>query len=156
MQREVIFMNTVFSETLPELWKKIGSHGVMFLATCSEGRVTSRPVSVVVIDGKFYFQTDESYLKYRQLAENENAALCVKNFSAEGKCRSIGRPFDNDFFISAMKKHFLPAYLRYSKLDCERVLEFVPTLIYSWSYELAKPYMEYWDFENSSYRKEYK
>lgn len=149
-------MDTEFSEKLPALWKKIGSHGVMVLSTCAENRVTSRPVSVVVIDGKFYCQTDENYLKYKQLSENENAALSVKNFSVEGRCKSIGKPIDNEFFAQAMKKHFLPAYMNYSKLDAERVLEFTPTLIYSWSYELAKPYMEYWDFENLTYRKEYK
>lgn len=149
-------MDTDFSEKLPTLWKKIGSHGVMVLSTCAENRVTSRPVSAVVIDGKFYCQTDENYLKYKQLSENENAALSVKNFSVEGKCRSIGKPPDNDFFIKAMKKYFLPAYTRYSNLEQERVLEFTPTLIYSWNYELAKPYMKYWDFENLSYRKEYK
>lgn len=149
-------MDTEFSEKLPALWKKIGSHGVMVLSTCAENRVTSRPVSAVVIDGKFYCQTDENYLKYKQLMQNENAALSVKNFSVEGRCKIIGKPIDHEFFAQAMKKHFLPAYTRYSKLDAERVLEFTPTLIYSWSYELAKPYMEYWDFENLTYRKEYK
>lgn len=149
-------MITEFSQTLPALWKKIGTHGVMVLSTCAENRVTSRPVSVVVIDGKFYFQTDENYLKYKQLSANGNAALSVKNFSVEGKCRSIGKPSENKFFTRAMKKYFLAAYMNYSKLEAERVLEFTPTLIYSWSYELAKPYMEYWDFENLSYRKEYK
>ena len=47
----------------PLLWKKIGSHGVMTLSACSHSRVTSRPMSVVVINGKFYCQTDISYLK---------------------------------------------------------------------------------------------
>ena len=42
-------MSMDFSEKLPALWKKIGTHGVMVLSTCSENRVTSRPVSVVVI-----------------------------------------------------------------------------------------------------------
>lgn len=150
-------MDTEFSEKLPALWKKIGSHGVMVLSTCAENRVTSRPVSAVVIDGKFYCQTDENYLKYKQLMRNENAALSVKNFSIEGKCRDIGRPADSEAFTKAMKKYFLPAYMNYSKLDAERVLEFTPTLIYSWSYDkLARPYMEYWDFENLKYRKEYK
>ncbi len=149
-------MDMEFSQKLPALWKKIGSHGVMVLSTCSENRVTSRPVSAVVLNGKFYCQTDENYLKFRQLSENENAALSVKNFSIEGKCRNIGRPAENEFFTKSLKKYFLPAYMNYSKLEQERVLEFVPTLIYSWSYELAKPYMEYWDFENLSYLKEYK
>ncbi len=149
-------MSTEFSEKLPALWKKIGSHGVMVLSTCAGNRVTSRPVSVVVLDGRFYFQTDENYLKYKQLSENENAALSVKNFSIEGKCKDIGRPADSEAFTKAMKKYFLPAYMNYSKLESERVLEFVPALIYSWSYELAKPYMEYWDFENFTYKKECK
>ena len=67
-----------------------------------------------------------------------------------------GRPAENEFFTKALKKYFLPAFVMYSNLEQERVLEFTPTLIYSWSYELAKPYMEYWDFENLSYLKEYK
>lgn len=102
-------MNTEFSKQLSYMWDKIGSHGVMVLSTSAENRVTSRPVSVVVINGKFYFQTDKSYLKCRQLKINENAALSFENFSIEGKCRDIGRP-----------------------------------------------YMEYWELEKSSYRKEYK
>lgn len=148
-------MNTEFKEQLPALWKKIGSHGVMVLSTCAENRVTSRPVSVVIIDGKFYCQTDKNYLKCRQLSVNENAAVCVKNFSVEGKCRIIGKPSNNADFIKAMKKYFLPAYMKYSSLEQECLLEFTPILIYSWSYEGTKPYMEYWDLENFSYRKEY-
>lgn len=149
-------MGTDFPKILPALWKKIGTHGVMVLSTCSENRVTSRPVSAVVIDGRFYFQTDENYLKCKQLSENENAALCVKNFSIEGKCRSIGNPFDNGFFISAMRKNFPNAVERWSSLPSEQALEITPTLIYSWDYEHDMPYMEYWDFENFTYKKEYK
>lgn len=138
------------------MWEQIGSHGVMVLSSCCGGRVTSRPMSVVVIDGKFYCQTDESYLKFKQLMENENAALCVKNFSVEGKCRCIGKPFDNDFFIAAMRKYFESAAERWSSIPSERVLEITPALVYSWIYENDKPYMEYWDFENRTYRKERK
>ena len=39
------------------LWNKIGSSGIMILSTCADIRVTSRAMSVVVIDGKFYCQT---------------------------------------------------------------------------------------------------
>ena len=149
-------MEIKFSEQCKKLWKQIGTHGVMVLSTCADGRVTSRPVSVVVIDGKFYCQTDENYLKYRQIIQNENAALCVKNFSVEGKCRSIGKPADNDFFISAMRKYFANAAERWSYLPSEQVLEITPRLVYSWDYENDMPYMEYRDFENLTYRKEYK
>lgn len=150
-------MNT-FEENLQRLWKKIGTHDVMVLSTCSESRVTSRSMSVVVVGGKFYCQTDESYFKYKQILRNSNVALSVKNFSIEGKCRDIGKPLDdtNSEFVSAIKRYFLLAYKLYSHIENERLLEITPTLIYSWSYEFTKPYMEYWDFESQTYRKEFK
>lgn len=147
-----------FEKNVSQMWKKIGTHGIMVLSTCAERRVTSRPVSVVAVGGKFYFQTDESYLKFRQIMQNDSVALSVKNFSIEGKCHDIGKPLDsiNSEITAAIKKHFLLAYKSYSHIKSERLLEIVPTLIYSWSYELTKPYMEYWDFEKFTYHKEYK
>lgn len=147
-----------FPENLRLLWKKIGTHGVMTLSTCARNRVTSRKMSVVVNDGKFYFQTDETFMKFKQLNENPNAALCYKNFSIEGVCKCLGKPLDenNAFFAKAFKKHFFGSYKSYSALHTERLLELTPTMIYSWSYEFTKPYMEYWDLKNMSYRKEYK
>lgn len=147
-----------FEESCSRLWKKMGTHGVMVLSTCSENRVTSRPMSAVIVDGRFYCQTDSNYLKYKQITRNNNVALSVKNFSVEGKCHDIGKPLEsvNSVYAGAIKKHFLTAYRLYSQIDSERLLEIEPTLIYSWSYELTKPYMEYWDFENRTYHKEYK
>ena len=83
-----------FEENFSKMWKKIGNHGVMVLSTCAEQRVTSRPMSVVIVDGKFYCQTDENYLKFRQIMQNGNVALSIKNFSIQGTCRDIGKPLD--------------------------------------------------------------
>lgn len=147
-----------YEESLTKLWKKIGTHGVMTLSTCAANRVTSRKMSVVVINGKFYCQTSENYLKYKQILQNPNVALCVDNFSIEGVCRDVGKPLDEENSIAAksIKKHFFLAYKHYSHLAEERLLEITPMLIYSWSYDGTKPYMEFWDFEAGSYRKEYK
>lgn len=145
-----------FDEKLPALWTKIGTHGIMTLSTCSANRVTSRSMSMVVIDGRFYCQTDQTYLKFRQISENPNVAVCHKNFSIEGTCRCIGKPLENDFFIDAFKKYFYGSYKAYSDLQNEVLLEIVPTLIYSWNYKLTKPYMEYFDFVNFIYRREEK
>ncbi len=139
-----------------KLWGFIGTHGVMTLSTCSQNRVTSRPMSVVVINGKFYCQTDESYLKCRQIRENPNAALCYQNFSIEGKCRIIGKAAENPFFIKAMREHFPNAVERWSALPTECVIEIMPVRVSLWEYENDKPYMEYWDFECRTYRKEWK
>lgn len=145
-----------FDENISRIWKNMGSHSVMTLSTCARGRVSARPMSVVVIDGKFYCQTDISYLKCSQIRENNNVALCVKNFSIEGKCKIMEEPVKYDFFMRAMKKHYLPAVERYSSLPSERVLEITPSLIYLWDYHLGKPYMEYYEFRNNTYRKELK
>ena len=83
---------------LSRLWKKIGTHGIMVLSTCTENRVSSRPMSVIINDGKFYCQTDENYLKYRQICKNPSVALSINNFSIEGECTCIDRPIDENFF----------------------------------------------------------
>lgn len=156
LAKEYSRRRTGFAQYLSQLWEKIGSHGVMVLSCCSHDRVTSRAMSVAVIDGKFYCQTDESYLKCRQLRENPKAALCFGNFSIEGVCRILGHPTEYDTFLAAMTEHFPSAAERWSALPSERVLEITPTLIYSWIYEQDIPYMEYWDFVNMTYRKERK
>ncbi len=151
-------MQESFPHSLQSVWKKIGNHSVMILSTSSDNRVSARKMSVIVYNGRFYFQTDKGYLKYRQLTENPNAALCVDNFSIEGECRFIGKPLDekNSFFAKLYKKYFYLSYKSYSNLESEVLVEFTPSLIYSWNYELTKPYMEYWDLKNESYKKEYK
>ena len=145
-----------FEKQLSRLWKLMGSHSVMVLSACAYNRVTSRPMSVVMIDGKFYCQTDINYLKCKQLSENPNAALSLKNFSIEGTCRIIGKPSEHELFMQAMKKHFPLAAKRWSSIPTECLLEITPTLVYLWDYELTKPYMEYWNFQSKSYRKEWK
>ena len=146
-------MDKNYSDMLGKLWGKIGTHSVMVLSTCCENRVTSRPVSVVVIDGKFFFQTDVNYLKCRQIRENPNTALSFKNFSVEGKCRIMDNPQNHSGFMAAMKKYYPLAVERYSGLETERVLEVTPTLVYLWEYINSKPYMEYYDMENRTYRR---
>lgn len=147
-----------FNEKLQSLYKRLGTHSIMVLSTEGEGRISSRQMSVVICKGKFYFQTDKSYLKCRQLSVNPRAALSVNNYSIEGKCKFIGRPLDkeNSFFISLFKKYFYISYKAYSHLPNEVLIEFSPNLVYSWNYEFTKPYMEYWDLCSGNYRKEYK
>lgn len=143
-----------FNEATDILWKRTGSHGVMILSTCADNRVTSRAVSVVVINGKFYCQTNRNYLKCRQLLINPNASLCFGNISIEGNCKIIGKPCENDFFLKAMHEHFPDAVKRWSALPEECVIELIPRIAASWVYENDIPFMEYWDFDNLEYRKE--
>jgi len=147
-------MESQFVKETAKLWKKLKTHGTMALATCTDNRITSRQMSVIVHDGKFYCQTDETFLKYKQITQNPNVALCYKNFSIEGVCKIIGHPLDeeNSFFADRFKKHFYLSYKLYTARPTEKLLEITPSLIYSWEYKLTSPYMEYFDFENRLYR----
>ena len=143
-----------FAEKVAKLWKKFGTHSIMVFATGSENRISSRPISIITYDKQFYCQTDERYLKYKQVTENPNVALSCKNLSIEGKCHVIGHPLEkgNSFFAERFKKHFPHSYKSYSALPTEKLLEITPTLIYSWAYRLLTPYMEYFDLEEQTYR----
>jgi hypothetical protein len=149
-------MDHSFSKNVARLWRKIGSHGIMTLSTCAKDTVTSRSMSVIVHNGKFYCQTDATYLKYQQIANNENVALCYQSFSIEGKCKAMGHPLEegNQFFAALYQKHFSGSYKRYSAIPTERLLEITPTLIYTWEYHLGKPFSEYFDFASNTFRHE--
>lgn len=136
------------------LWNEIGEGDIMTLSTCADNRVTSRQMSVVVMNGRFYCQTNKNYLKCRQTSQNPNVSLCFGKFTVEGLCRDIGRPFDNCAFIRAMGNAFPDAVKRWSGLAEECVLEISPTLIRSWIYENNIPYIEIWDIAHTAYRKE--
>lgn len=52
---------------------------IMVLATSCHDLVTARNMSCIIIKNKIYFQTDKTFLKYKQIIENPNVALCVDN-----------------------------------------------------------------------------
>jgi hypothetical protein len=66
----------------------------------------------------------------------------------------MGKPLENEFFINAMQEHFSDAVSLWSELPTECVLEIMPKRVSAWIYEDNKPYIERWNFENSSYIKE--
>ena len=135
------------------LWSSIGEYAVMVLSTCADNIVTSRSMSVVVYGGKFYCQTNKSYLKCRQIEENPNVSLCFRSYSVEGMCSMIGKPYEIPEFISAMEKYYPDAVKRWSKLPKECVLEITPALIRSWIYENNVPYIETWNLMDNTFRK---
>ncbi|MBQ8968028.1 pyridoxamine 5'-phosphate oxidase family protein [Ruminococcus sp.] len=142
------------TDEFARLWKEIGTHGVMVLSTCDDSLVTSRSMSVVVTDGKFYCQTNRNYLKCRQIEKNPNVSLCFGHFSIEGKCRILGRPYDVPLFMEALDSAYPDAVRRWSALPEECVLEISPGAIRAWIYENDIPYIESWDIFNKTYKKE--
>lgn len=114
-----------------KLYEKIGDNIKMILATSFEDRVTARTMSIVFIDGNFYFQTDENFLKYEQLIKNPRVVLCFDNVQIEAIARVSGSPLANKEFIEIYSRKFKEAYETYSHLVSEKIIVVKPTFLIS-------------------------
>lgn len=96
-----------FKNTLNKFYNDFGTYKAMVLSTSLNDKVSSRMVSVIVIDGIFYFQTNKKLKKYNQIKENKNIALSADNISIEGVCYELGLPINNKKFCDLYKEPFL-------------------------------------------------
>lgn len=143
-----------FNERYKKLLDFITDHKVMVLSTSQNDVVTSRTVSVIIINGKFYFQTDNQMEKYVQITNNSNVSLCFDNISIQGTCKTTGIPTDNKTFCELYSKHFNNAYNLYSHLNNEVLLEITPSIIKVWSYEGNCPCREFYRISDKTYLKQ--
>lgn len=137
----------MFDQAYSEFLSAFGMGKPMVLSTCADDHVTSRMMSVVQLDGVFYFQTDRMFRKYEQLKANKNAALCIDNIQIEGVCEELGHPSLIPTFDEAYRKCFPGSHERYSRLANERVFALKPTFIERWVYKDGEPFVEIFDVE---------
>lgn len=142
-----------FKEKLEKLFMDIGSSRKMVLSTSYQDKVTSRMMSIIVLDGCFYFQTDRTFRKYEQMKKNSNVALCIDNFQIEGVCRELGHPSENPDFCEEYEKSFKNSYDRYTSHAQERLFVVKPCYIQKWIYEDGEPFVEIFDLGEGSYSK---
>lgn len=140
-----------FGEAYKRLWTELGVSRKMVLSSSFENIVTSRTMSIIILEERFYFQTDKMSRKYSQLKGNCNAALCIENIQIQGLCRELGHPNDNIEFRDAYKKYFPSAYNRYTSLENERLFQISPTFIERWHYMDGVPFIEKFDIANRKY-----
>ena len=62
----------ILNEKLDEFFDELGNGRTMAASSSLNDRVTSRMMSIVVIDSKFLFQTDLNSRKYNQLINSTN------------------------------------------------------------------------------------
>lgn len=140
-----------FEKEYMKFWKDFGDSKKMVLSTSLNDIVTSRMMSIVVINEKLYFQTDNTFRKYNQLKSNPNVALCIDNIQIEGVSEEIGHPMEHTDFCNAYKRCFPNSFDRYSSLENERLFVVTPTFIEKWTYIEGVPYMETFDMKNKTY-----
>ncbi len=141
----------MFHEKYQAFLSEFGKGRKMVLSTSLNDRVSSRTMSVVLIKGLFYFQTDVTFSKYQQLKSNPNVALCIDNIQIEGVCMEIGHPMDNDAFCEHFQQCFKGSYDAYTALENERLFAVKPTYIERWVYQDGVPYIESFDVEAQTY-----
>lgn len=143
-----------FDEAYGEFLKAFGAGKPMVLSTCAGDKVTSRMMSVVQMDGAFWFQTDRTFRKYAQLKANPRAALCIDNIQIEGVCEEFGHPSQCPAFMEAYRACFAGSYDRYSGLENERVFALRPVFIERWMYRDGEPFVETYDVEHKVWKLE--
>ncbi|MGL4572678.1 MAG: pyridoxamine 5'-phosphate oxidase family protein [Clostridium sp.] len=137
---------------IKEFYESFGSGKKMVLSTSHNNKVSSRMMSIVLIDGVFYFQTDKTFRKYEQIKDNPNVALCIENIQVEGECLELGHPSSNDVFCKVFESCFKGSYEAYSSLKNERLFAVRPTYIEKWEYKDGKSFIEILDIENKVYK----
>ena len=141
----------MFSEHMEAFFSDFGKGRKMVLSTSDGDRVSSRMMSIVHMNGEFYFQTDSTMRKYRQISVNNSVALCIDNIQIEGKCTEIGHPLENALFCDAFQECFKGSFDAYSALKNERLFVITPLYIERWIYQNGVPYVEVFDINNQRY-----
>ncbi len=143
---------STFSAAYEKFLIDFGKGRTMVLSTAENNIVSSRMMSVVLIDGLFYFQTDRRFRKYQQLSRNPNAALCIDNIQIEGICEEIGHPLKHLAFCTHFSECFKGSYNAYSALQNERLFVFRPIRIERWIYQEGFPFIENFDIQSGTYQ----
>lgn len=143
---------SAFKEKYEEFLMEFNKGKTMVLSSSENNKVTSRMMSIVCINGLFYFQTDKTFRKYHQLISNPQIALCIDNIQIEGVCEEIGRPKDNPLFCGMYESCFEGSFKAYSFLENERVFVVEPMQVERWVYIDGVPFMENFDLEKQEYK----
>ena len=138
-------MEIPFNELKKEIIGLLKKNKILVLATCCENRVTARSMSCVNMELSILFQTDKEFLKYEQIVNNSNVALCAGNMQIEGTAVIRNHPLDesNKEFIELYKDSHLGSYEKYSHLENNVVIEVRPTVVTLWKYVDGMPCRDY-------------
>jgi hypothetical protein len=125
-----------YAELEQEVLGLIDRNRTMVLATCAGQRVTARMMSIIHDGLTLYFQTGTASVKYQQMTENAQVALCIGNLQLEGRARLRAHPFapGNEFFKTEYQALHPGSFKTYSGLAHNRVVEVQPARVTLWKY----------------------
>jgi uncharacterized pyridoxamine 5'-phosphate oxidase family protein len=154
-EKEYIMDKLNYKIEIQKIFDQLSKNKIISLATCVQNYPTVRTLSFIIHNKKIYFQTGIDLIKYQQICENKNSALCSENIQIEGIANIIGKPMDNNSIMEIYKKHHPNSFETYSHYDKEILVEVVIQKITKWDYDNdRKPYRIFLDLEKETVYKE--
>ncbi|WP_101877841.1 pyridoxamine 5'-phosphate oxidase family protein [Lachnoclostridium edouardi] len=135
------------------MFRLLGTHKIMALASSVQDYVMVRNVSCLFYDGKIYFKTDKNFRKTQQLFQNPNVALCWNGVQVEGTAENKGLVIDEPGrkFEKLYEKYLKNSYNKYSHEDTEILIEVTPGFAELWDTdENGDAYQVFVDFRKGS------
>lgn len=109
------------------------------LATANKNGEVSNSQVCLINDGlTVYTQTDESFEKAENIRQNSNVALNCGAYYFKGKAEIVGRPKDNEKFVSLIKQKHLSTYNHYTNLPSEVLIKITLTEARIWGVDNSK------------------
>ncbi len=105
-----------------DILKKYEKGGNLVLSTSSNDVVTSRMISVIVVDDALYFTSikRDNNMKNDQIESNGNVALCDMSRQMTGTAHILGMLDDPEFsnILGKYKKVLPDSYAKFGNQDC--------------------------------------
>lgn len=138
--------NMKFEDAVAILWKKLCPASVMQLASSVDNLVYLRTISAIVYEdqNKIMFKTDMNFEKTKQLAINNNVAMCKSGVSLQGIATNLGLVVEEPGrrFEALYEKYMKGSYNAYTHEDTEVLIAVEPTNVEIWD----------WDEQHYSYQ----
>ncbi|MDR3277039.1 MAG: pyridoxamine 5'-phosphate oxidase family protein [Treponema sp.] len=151
-------MELNYSIELEKIYACMGESKIMALATSGQNYPTVRMMSCIIYQGNIIFQTGTDLLKYKQIIENNNVALCVDTIQIAGIATILGKTKDtgNQEIMERYKAYYKSSYETYSHHEKEVLIEVMPRQIVRWDYDNGKPYRIFIDLpQGTAYKAMY-
>ena len=133
------------------------THKLFILATSADNLVTARTINCVNKELTMFFRTDSRFLKYKQIEQNPNVALCADNLQIEGEAKIIGNPTDksNPEIIETYLNDFTTDNKSSIDSQYEVIIKVTPILISLWkSDEKIKAYKDFLNVVDETAKRE--
>ena len=126
-------MERNFEKEKKELFGKIGKTYNMVLSSSYGGNVSSRMVSVIRLNEKFYITSMDSE-KLEQIEKNPNIALCADTIQIKGTGKILGYVSDekNEKIITQYKNILPGSFERFASKPAALLVEFTLTQCEWW------------------------